>query len=119
MCEAWCWCRPNSASPIPVRVRLPRQPAYLPHASGFDREPSPREAIPAPWRYRRGPAKLARAEKWLSRCFAFADRLQTAALREATFVAGGAFKPLLSRGVITLGLESTAQKVIDVALVCQ
>src|ERR1700730_9122810 len=84
MCEAGCCCRRNSASPIPGRKRLPEQPAYLPHASGFDREPSLREANPAPWRYRRDPAKLAPAEKWQSRRFAFADRLQTAALWEAT-----------------------------------
>src|SRR5216684_1295763 len=84
MCEAWCWGRRNFASPIPGRVRLPKQPAYLPHASGFDREPSLREAIPSPWCYCRDPAKLARAEKWQSRCFAFADRLQTAAWWEAT-----------------------------------
>src|SRR5216684_8858803 len=84
MCEVWCWCRRNAASPIPGRLRLPEQPAYLPHASGFDREPSLLEANPAPWRYRRDPARLERAEKWQSRCFAFADRLQTAALWEAT-----------------------------------
>src|SRR6266852_967538 len=84
MCEAGCWCRRNSATPIPGRMRLREQSAYLPHASGFDREPSLLEANPAPWRYRRDPARLERAEKWQSRCFAFADRLQTAALWEAT-----------------------------------
>src|SRR5258708_39700848 len=84
MGEGWGWGGRNAGSGIVGWLRRREHPAYLPPPSGFDREPSRREAIPAPWRYRRDPAKLARAEKWQSRCFAFADRLQTAALWEGT-----------------------------------
>src|SRR5258708_31363273 len=84
MCEAWDWYGRSSESPIPARVRLPKQRVYLPRPSGFGQELSLREATPAPWRCRRDPAKLARTERWQSRCFVFADHLQTAALWEAT-----------------------------------